>query len=62
VIVLWTGRAGGASADVLPHDHRALGGLARLAGLPPGSATELEERYLRTGRRARAVVEQLFYA
>ncbi len=60
-IVLWTGRAGGAMADVLPHDRRALNGLARMLGLPPASGAELEEIYLRTGRRARAVMERAFY-
>ncbi|WP_246169214.1 bifunctional [glutamine synthetase] adenylyltransferase/[glutamine synthetase]-adenylyl-L-tyrosine phosphorylase [Actinotalea subterranea] len=60
-VVLWTGRVGGAAADVLPHDRRALGGLARLLGLPPGSGGDVEETYLRTGRRARAVVERVFY-
>lgn len=60
-LVLWSGRVGGAAADVLPHDRRALSGLARLLGFPPGSGAELEETYLRTGRRARAVVDRLFY-
>ena len=63
--VLWSGRTGptaGGGADVLPRDVRALGGLARLLGLPPGSGAELEEAYLRTARRARAVVEKVFYA
>ncbi|MBX9244679.1 bifunctional [glutamine synthetase] adenylyltransferase/[glutamine synthetase]-adenylyl-L-tyrosine phosphorylase [Actinotalea ferrariae] len=60
-LVLWSGRAGGAGADVLPHDGRALSALARLLGFGPGSGAELEEMYLRTGRRARAVVERLFY-
>ncbi|NMM30944.1 MAG: bifunctional [glutamine synthetase] adenylyltransferase/[glutamine synthetase]-adenylyl-L-tyrosine phosphorylase [Cellulomonas sp.] len=61
-IVLWTGRAGGAHADVLPHDRQALAGIARVVGYPSGSGGELEEHYLRTARRARAVVERLFYA
>ncbi|WP_225754669.1 bifunctional [glutamine synthetase] adenylyltransferase/[glutamine synthetase]-adenylyl-L-tyrosine phosphorylase [Actinotalea sp. Marseille-Q4924] len=61
VLVLWTGRAGGPSGDVLPHDRHALAGLARLLGMPPGSGGELEEQYLRSGRRARAVVERVFY-
>lgn len=61
-LVLWTGRVGGAQSDVLPHDRRALGALARLLGMPPGSGTQLEETYLRTSRRARAVVERVFYA
>ena len=61
-IVLWTGRIGGAQADVLPHDTQALSGMARILGYPSGSAGELEEEYLRTSRRARAVVERVFYA
>jgi glutamate-ammonia-ligase adenylyltransferase len=59
--VLWTGRVGGRNADVLPHDRRDLAGLARLLGYPPGSGARLEETYLRLGRRARAVVERVFY-
>jgi glutamate-ammonia-ligase adenylyltransferase len=61
-IVLWTGRAGGAHADVLPHDHQTLAGIARVVGYPSGSGSELEEDYLRTARRARSVVERVFYA
>ncbi|WP_024287986.1 bifunctional [glutamine synthetase] adenylyltransferase/[glutamine synthetase]-adenylyl-L-tyrosine phosphorylase [Cellulomonas sp. KRMCY2] len=61
-VVLWTGRVGGAMGDVLPHDRRELSGLGRLVGLGPASGAELEETYLRTGRRARAVVERVFYA
>lgn len=60
-IVLWTGRAGGAMADVLPHDRRALNALARMLGLPPASGAELEELYLRSGRRARVVMDRVFY-
>jgi [glutamine synthetase] adenylyltransferase / [glutamine synthetase]-adenylyl-L-tyrosine phosphorylase len=59
--VLWTGRAEGANADVLPHDRQALSGVARVLGYPSGSGGELEETYLRTARRARAVVERVFY-
>ena len=58
--VLWTGR-GGAHADLLPHDRQALAGLARVVGYPAGSGGELEQDYLRTARRARAVVERVFY-
>ena len=61
-IVLWTGRAGGSQADVLPHDRRSITGIARVVGYPPGSGGELEDHYLRTARRARAVVERVFYA
>jgi [glutamine synthetase] adenylyltransferase / [glutamine synthetase]-adenylyl-L-tyrosine phosphorylase len=59
--VLWTGRADGAQVDVLPHDRRALAGLARVVGYPAGSGGELEQDYLRTARRARAVFERVFY-
>jgi len=59
--VLWTGRAEGAHADVLPHDRQALAGLARVLGYPAGSGGDLEEDYLRTARRARTVVERVFY-
>ncbi len=59
--VLWTGRTEPAHADVLPHVHQALAGLARVIGYPPASGGELEQVYLRTARRARAVVERVFY-
>ncbi|HWJ86329.1 MAG TPA: bifunctional [glutamine synthetase] adenylyltransferase/[glutamine synthetase]-adenylyl-L-tyrosine phosphorylase, partial [Cellulomonas sp.] len=59
--VLWTGRADGVQVDVLPHDRQALAGLARVVGYPAGSGGELEEDYLRTARRARSVVERIFY-
>ncbi|WP_019136895.1 bifunctional [glutamine synthetase] adenylyltransferase/[glutamine synthetase]-adenylyl-L-tyrosine phosphorylase [Cellulomonas massiliensis] len=59
--VLWTGRTEGQQADVLPHDRQALAGLARLLGYPSGSGGALEQDYLRTARRARAVVERVFY-
>ena len=61
-LVLWSGRAGGAHADQLPHDRQTLAGLARVLGYPAGSGAELEEDYLRAARRARAVVERVFYA
>ncbi|WP_448629233.1 [protein-PII] uridylyltransferase family protein [Cellulomonas soli] len=59
--VLWTGRAAGSHTDVLPHDRQTLAGVARVVGYPAGSGGELEEDYLRTARRARAVVERVFY-
>ena len=58
-IVLWAGP--GSAADVLPTDARTLGALARLLGMGPGAGARLEDTYLRVGRRARAVVERLFY-
>ncbi|WNB84494.1 bifunctional [glutamine synthetase] adenylyltransferase/[glutamine synthetase]-adenylyl-L-tyrosine phosphorylase [Cellulomonas sp. ATA003] len=60
-LVLWTGRTGGAQADVLPHDRQALNGLARVLGYPAACGSELEQDYLRTARRARAVVDRVFY-
>lgn len=59
-VVLLTGRSGGRNADLLPHDRQLLTGLARIIDLD-GSGADLEELYLRTTRRARAVVERIFY-
>lgn len=56
-VTLWANK----SSDVLPSDRKALEGIARLLEYPPGSATALEEDYLATTRRARAVFERLFY-
>jgi glutamate-ammonia-ligase adenylyltransferase len=61
-LVLWTGRVGGAHADVLPHDRQVVAGLAATVGYPSGSGQELEDTWLRASRRARGVVEQVFYA
>ncbi|VTR75842.1 bifunctional [glutamine synthetase] adenylyltransferase/[glutamine synthetase]-adenylyl-L-tyrosine phosphorylase [Cellulomonas hominis] len=58
-LVLWTGRTGG--ADVLPHDRRLVAGLAAVVGYPSGSGQDLEDAWLRASRRARAVVEDVFY-
>ncbi|ACZ31065.1 glutamate-ammonia ligase adenylyltransferase [Xylanimonas cellulosilytica DSM 15894] len=59
-VVLWSGRVSGAQTDVLPHDRRALSGVARLLG-DVGTGSDLEDLYLRTARRARAVMERVFY-
>jgi glutamate-ammonia-ligase adenylyltransferase len=59
-LVLWTGRTGG-HADVLPHDRQVMSGLAAVVGDPSGSGQELEDTWLRASRRARAVVEAVFY-
>ena len=56
-MTLWAVR----STDVLPTDVRDLDGIARLLDYPRGSASALEELYLSTTRRARAVVERVFY-
>ena len=60
-IALVTGRVTGAKVDVLPHDPTQLSAVARLLGYRPGAGAELEEDYLRTTRRARAVVEHVFF-
>jgi len=56
-MTLWTAK----TADVLPTDRLQLDGVARLMEYPPGSATRLEEDYLRTTRLARQVFEKRFY-
>jgi glutamate-ammonia-ligase adenylyltransferase len=56
-IVLSRGRPG----DSLPGDVRALAGVARAVGYPPDRSTHLTEDYRRAARRARAVVERVFY-
>ena len=56
-IVLVRGRAD----DSLPRDLRDLAGVARLVGYAPGHATALTEDYRRASRRARGVVERVFY-
>src|SRR5690606_21342672 len=43
-MTLWTAR----TADLLPTDRQQLEGVARLLEYPPGSASRLEETYLRT--------------
>ena len=56
-ITLWSSK----TADVLPTDREQLEGVARLLEYPPGSASQLEEDYLRTTRLARHVFEREFY-
>ncbi len=56
-MTLWTAK----TADVLPADRRQLEGVARLMEYPAGSASRLEEDYLRTTRLARQVFERRFY-
>ena len=55
--MLWRGRA----TDSLPTDPRDREGVSRAMGRPAGAGPELTEEYLRQARRARAVVERLFY-
>ena len=57
-IVLVRGRPG----DALPARHAELTAVARLLGYPPGDAAQaLEQDWRRAARRARAVMEPLFY-
>ncbi|WP_405218458.1 bifunctional [glutamine synthetase] adenylyltransferase/[glutamine synthetase]-adenylyl-L-tyrosine phosphorylase [Agrococcus sp. Ld7] len=49
------------SIDVLPEDRGELEAVARLVGLPAGSAAALEEQYLAATRRSRRVFERVFY-
>ncbi len=61
-IVLATGRTSGQRIDVLPHERGELRVVSRLLGYEPGQGSVFEEDYLRTARRARAVVERVFYS
>jgi len=57
-IMLVRGRPG----DTLPARHGELTAVARLLGYPPGDAAQaLEQDYRRAARRARTVMEPLFY-
>ncbi|MDQ2815254.1 MAG: bifunctional [glutamine synthetase] adenylyltransferase/[glutamine synthetase]-adenylyl-L-tyrosine phosphorylase [Actinomycetota bacterium] len=53
---------GGRPSDILPARHAELNAVARLLGYPPGDAAQaLEQDYRRAARRARSVMEPLFY-
>jgi glutamate-ammonia-ligase adenylyltransferase len=56
-MTLWNSK----TTDVLPTDRAQLEGVARLLEYPPGSASRLEDDYLRTTRLARQVFEKRFY-
>jgi glutamate-ammonia-ligase adenylyltransferase len=56
-VVLWKG----SPSDALPTKGRELDGVARIVGYPPASAGALDEDYQRITRRARGVVERVFY-
>ncbi len=56
--VLWRGRP----VDALPSDLRDLDGVARIVGYPPSSSGQIVEDYQRITRRARTVVDRVFYA
>jgi glutamate-ammonia-ligase adenylyltransferase len=57
-VVLVTGR----SSDSLPSDVRVLAAVSRVLGYGPGETAALVDDYRRSARRARAVVERVFYA
>ncbi|WP_420114332.1 bifunctional [glutamine synthetase] adenylyltransferase/[glutamine synthetase]-adenylyl-L-tyrosine phosphorylase [Pseudactinotalea sp.] len=61
-IVLWSGRTTGNKVDVLPSERDTLAGVSRLMGYRPGHSADLEQDWLRAARRARAVVERVFFA
>jgi glutamate-ammonia-ligase adenylyltransferase len=53
---------GGRPGDTLPARHAEATAVARLLGYPPGDAAQaLEQDYRRAARRARTVMEPLFY-
>jgi glutamate-ammonia-ligase adenylyltransferase len=56
-VVLLRGR----SADMLPAKQAELAAVARILGYSPDASQDLVEDYRRTARRARAVMERLFY-
>ena len=56
-VVLLRGR----SSDVIPAKQAELAAVARILGYPPDASQDLVEDYRRTARRARAVMERLFY-
>lgn len=56
-VTLWTTK----TTDVLPTDRQQLEGVARLLEYPPGSASRLDDDYLRVTRLARQVFERRFY-
>jgi glutamate-ammonia-ligase adenylyltransferase len=56
-ITLVTGRAG----DQLPRDARERAAIASILGYGPGRSDEMVNDYLRTTRRARAVVDRIFW-
>ncbi|GAA4922222.1 bifunctional [glutamine synthetase] adenylyltransferase/[glutamine synthetase]-adenylyl-L-tyrosine phosphorylase [Streptomyces coeruleoprunus] len=56
-VMLVRGRAG----DTFPSDARELAAVGRYLGYGPGHVGEMVDDYRRTTRRARAVVDELFY-
>lgn len=55
--LLWANR----SSDILPTDRNDLEGVARILGYGTGMTSQLEQDYLATTRRARAIFERDFF-
>ena len=51
----------GRSADALPRDARERAAVAHIRGYPPGESERMVDDYLRVTRRARQVVERVFW-
>ena len=51
----------GKGSDQLPRDPRTKAAMAAVLGYPPGGSDEMINDYLRTTRRARAVVDRVFW-
>lgn len=58
---LASGRVSGPKLDVLPRTHAEQVQVGRLLGYGVGHERDLEETYLRLARRARGVMEEVFY-
>jgi [glutamine synthetase] adenylyltransferase / [glutamine synthetase]-adenylyl-L-tyrosine phosphorylase len=56
-VVLVRGRA----SDVIPSQHGERAAVASVLGYPPGASQDLVQDYRRAARRARAVMERVFY-
>ena len=52
----------GKPGDHLPRDPREKAAVASILGYPDGSSEQMVNDYLRTTRRARAVVDRIFWA
>ena len=51
----------GKGSDQLPRDPRIKQAMAAVLGYPPGGSDEMVNDYLRTTRRARGVVDRIFW-
>ena len=59
--VLTSGRMSGVKLDILPRDLRDLKSLARALGYRAGHEGDVEEDWMRCARRARKVMDRLFW-